>query len=87
MMCGHESNALVNVLIPGDLSYTGLDRWKLVAVDACIAPIVAALQAGGINMRGSCCGHGERSGEILLADGRVLIMQDGGGWDGPTDSI
>ena len=41
-------------------------------IDSCIAPIVAALQMAGINMRGSCCGHGKQPGENMLEDGRTL---------------
>jgi hypothetical protein len=43
-------------------------------IDSCIAPIVAAFQQAGINMRGSCCGHGKAPGHITLADGRELII-------------
>ena len=62
----------VRVWVPADLSHTGEARWKLAKIDSCIAPLVKALQEGGINMRGSCCGHGKGSGEITLQDGRVL---------------
>lgn len=43
------------------------------AIDSCIAPIVDALNRGGIATIGSCCGHG-KSGSILLADGRELLI-------------
>jgi hypothetical protein len=43
-----------------------------VPIDACIAPIVKALQGGGIDMEWSCCGHGKKPGEIKLTDGRIL---------------
>jgi hypothetical protein len=43
-------------------------------IDACIAPLVQALQAGGVNMRGSCCGHGTSEGHVHLEDGRVLLV-------------
>lgn len=43
-------------------------------VDACIAPIIAALNAGGVPTIGSCCGHGKEPGSILLADGRELVV-------------
>lgn len=71
-MC-NETKA-VNVKIPPDLSHTGESYWKDIEIDACIADIVDALQSGGINMRGSCCGHGGW-GEIFLEDGRVLMIQ------------
>lgn len=66
----------VLVKIPADLSCTGFSKFKYVAIDACIAPIIEALQKGAIDMRGSCCGHGRAIGEIHLQDGRVLLIAD-----------
>ena len=66
----------VSVKIPADLSSTGFAKWKYVAIDCCIARIVDALQAYGVDMRGSCCGHNKESGEIHLQDGRVLIIAE-----------
>jgi hypothetical protein len=37
---------------------------------------VNALQLGGLDMRGSCCGHGKTIGDIDLQDGRVLLILD-----------
>lgn len=71
-MCEWGNEICVCVRIPADLSSTGKARWKHIGVDACIAPLVEALQKGGINMRASCCGHGKAPGEILFEDGRVL---------------
>ena len=73
--CGKEP-VLVRVKIPADLSSTGKIKWRECSIDACIAPIVKALQEGGIDMRGSCCGHGEHEGDIHLQDGRTLIILD-----------
>jgi hypothetical protein len=71
-MCA--STVAVWVKIPADLACEGRDKWKECAIDACIAPLVHALQQGGIDMRGSCCGHGKRRGEIHLQDGRLLLV-------------
>lgn len=71
-MCERQSQNVL-VKIPADLSCTGFARFKYVGIDACIAPIVEALQRR-IDMRGSCCGHGKALGEIHLQDGRVLII-------------
>lgn len=60
------------VLVDGSLSHSGEDEWKFKPIDRCIRDVVVALTAGGVRMFGSCCGHGERAGEIALADGRVL---------------
>jgi len=76
-MCKGEYE-IVSVLIPADLSSTGKSHWKKMKIDKCIAPIVKALQMCGINMRGSCCGHGERDGDIHLQDGRILIIKKDG---------
>jgi hypothetical protein len=78
MTCRHcgEPDRIVRVLIPAHLSHTGEPHWKDCKIDSCIAGIVAALQRGGINMTGSCCGHGEGQGEIHLADGRLLRIGD-----------
>ena len=46
-------------------------------IDFCIAPIVAALNAANITTVASCCGHGEQDGNIMLEDGRVLIIKKG----------
>ena len=64
---------MVNVKIPSDLSCDGKEKWKDCKIDFCIADIVESLQKGGIDMRGSCCGHG-KSGSITLQDGRYLII-------------
>lgn len=73
-MCEHGNDVVVMVKIPGDLACDGKERWDEKNVDACIAPIVKALQEGGIDMRGSCCGHGKGLGEIDLQDGRTLVV-------------
>jgi len=43
-------------------------------VDRCIASLVRALNDGGVKTVASCCGHGNRPGNIALADGRELII-------------
>ena len=75
MRCPCRQTVSVRLWIPGDLSSTGAGKWKLCPIDYCIASIVTALQKAGINMRGSCCGHGKRDGEILLQDGRKIIIE------------
>jgi hypothetical protein len=73
-MCDRGNETIVRVKIPADLSCDGNEKWKDVGIDSCIAPIVSALQNAGIDMRGSCCGHGDGIGNIELADGRVLLI-------------
>ena len=43
-------------------------------IDLCIADIVAALNAANIVTVASCCGHGKMPGNIILKDGRELIV-------------
>jgi len=73
-MCQWGITETVRVLIPADLASDGVEKWKAAEIDACIAPLVRALQQGGINMRGSCCGHGKVLGHIDLADGGGLVI-------------
>ncbi|MCE5270784.1 hypothetical protein LLH00_05820 [bacterium] len=47
-----------------------------VEVDACIAPLVRALNEGNIQTVASCCGHGRIPGNIALEDGRELMIVD-----------
>lgn len=82
-MC--DVTTLVKVKIPADLSSTGHEKWREMMIDSCIADLVLALQEGGVDMRGSCCGHETEFGAIGLQDGRVLVITDcsyyrGTGW-------
>ena len=43
-------------------------------IDPCIAPLINALNNGGIRTVASCCGHGRRPGNIALTDGRELVI-------------
>lgn len=77
-MCKWGTYEEVMVTIPADLSSTGKEKRKKVKIDRCIAPIVKALEQGGIKMRGSCCGHSKTDGDIHLQDGRILIIKQNG---------
>ena len=76
-MCEWGDTVKVCVKIPADLSHLGIPYWKAAETDRCIAPLVGALQEGGIDMRASCCGHGKVDGSILLQDGRTLMIKKG----------
>lgn len=52
------------------------DEFKIKPIDRCIAPIVSALVEGGVDTAASCCGHGKGPGNILLHDGRALLVFD-----------
>lgn len=73
-MCERGDTVLVSVVVPALRSHTGEDRPAGREVDRCIAPIVRALNAGGVHTMSSCCGHGVRPGSVLLADGRELLV-------------
>lgn len=56
----------------GDEVKVKLDGQSIAFVDRCIAPIIQALNDGGIKTVASCCGHGHINGTIALGDGRWL---------------
>lgn len=47
-----------------------------IPVDACIADIIQALNNMNIETITSCCSHFKGLGEIVLADGRTLLIKD-----------
>jgi len=73
-MCKWGTDTLVNVKILADQSCSGEEYWKEMKIDSCIAPLVDALQRAGVDMRGSCCGHGKARGRIDLADGQIIWL-------------
>ena len=77
-MCKDGTWTEVWVKIPAELCCDGIEKMKFAKIDSCIAPIVDALQRGGIDMTGSCCGHGRKDGNIALKDGRVLVIKENG---------
>jgi len=74
-MCKHGDDVVLYVPIPAALSHTGQFRWDYKPIDACIAPIVKALNDAGIYTANCCCGHGEGDGEIILHDGRIITIR------------
>lgn len=48
--------------------------FQRVDVDSCIAGFVYALNSLGWPTVASCCGHGKHPGNIVLADGRELLI-------------
>lgn len=70
--CSHCGLAPVLVKLCRPTAQRGLTE---AGVDACIAPLVQALNDGGIQTVASCCGHGRMPGRVILEDGRdVLVM-------------
>lgn len=66
MMCKHGNTIEMELPIVGDF------RFGIADIDLCIAPIIKALNDGGIITKGCCCGHGEVMGYIHLKDKRYL---------------
>lgn len=73
-MCNYGETIELKVLIPANLSCTGVERWSTKPIDSCISDIVQALNNAGIYTASCCCGHGQYDGSILLHDGRELII-------------
>jgi hypothetical protein len=57
----------VQVWINPRMSHSGKGHWKMAQIDACLAPAVRYLQAKGVNMVASCCGHGKAPPRIVIA--------------------
>lgn len=75
-VCEWGTSVILPVVIPASLSHTGEARVEAKPIDACIAPIVAALNAAAVPTAGSCCGHGKTLPMIQLADGRCVVIFD-----------
>lgn len=69
-MCNDHSGVLVE--IPGASSRGHLGKAR--GIDACIAPLVEALNKAGMPTVASCCGHGRRAGNVVLEDGREILI-------------
>ncbi len=90
-LCEYGDTVSVTVWVDPALSCSGIGRWKDAQIDRCIAPIVSSLQRRGVNMLGSCCGHGKGIGSIDLVGGKsltvhsamggALVRQGRGSWD------
>jgi hypothetical protein len=73
-MCEWGTNIKLRVPISAKLNHTEKMRRAIKDIDACIAPIVNALNKAGILTASCCCGHGKEYGHIWLHDNRVLII-------------
>lgn len=45
-------------------------------VDSCIADLAETLENAGIEIKGSCCYHGDDFGVVVLRDKRMLMICD-----------
>jgi hypothetical protein len=73
-VCKHGDTIPLQLTVPAHLSHTGKSFVKTCNVDRCVAPIIKALNDGGVLTDGHCCGHEKMWGSISLVDGRWLIV-------------
>lgn len=73
-MC--EKGDTVTMVLPARPLSDPFGKHLNYAIDRCIAPLIAALNRGGIATSASCCGHGEGTGWIALGDGRALVIAE-----------
>ena len=73
-MCEWGDTVDVAVMVPAHLSYSGVRHLKTAHIDACIAPLVKAMNEIGMETVSCCCGHGKHRPCINLADGRALVI-------------
>ena len=73
-MCEWGDTIHMKITIPAWLSHSGKAYKRKTGIDRCIAPLIKALNDGGITTDASCCGHKRGIGSIILADGRELII-------------
>ncbi len=69
-MCDYSPNREAAMIV----THRKPDGTPSVWCDPCLAPLVRALNDGGLPTVASCCGHGRRPGKIALADGRELFL-------------
>ena len=71
-MCKWGTQVKRMLPVQAAFSRTGKRYVREWPIDACIAPLVDALNDAGIATAASCCGHGKGPGHIVTEDGRVL---------------
>lgn len=69
-MCDQHSNVPVDIPSATPKGHLGTLR----LIDGCIADLVRVLNENGYPTRASCCGHGDSLGNIVLVDGRELLI-------------
>lgn len=71
-MCTWGTDVRMDVPMPARVAHNGVAQIQTWGIDACIAPLVAALNAAGLYTVNCCCGHGKADGLIILWDGREV---------------
>ena len=73
-MCEHGTITLTNVHVDASIAHEGRDIFKPMPIDSCIADMIAKLDANGLRMLATCCGHGTLPALITLADGSSISI-------------
>jgi hypothetical protein len=68
-MCDHQPREAAMVTTHRDQNGT-----PTVWCDPCLEPLIRALNDGGLPTIASCCGHGLLPGNVILKDGRCLLL-------------
>ena len=81
IMCEWGNKVDLTVTVPADLSWNGEEHWATKPVDACLAPLVEAINeiaerfgVPGLRTSNCCCGHGKGPGWIALHNGAEIIV-------------
>lgn len=80
-MCSWGNDKIVRVIRRNNPDVS--DGWHLVAVDACLAELVQAMNNAGIITLGCCCGHGKFPPSIIVSIESVALMTEHGYSYGP----
>lgn len=75
-MCDDKVTLLVPTLSEPNEAGVRVVWWAEAPVDRCISGLVKALNAEVVLTASCCCGHGKGPGEIVMHDGRVLLVLD-----------
>ena len=83
-MCKHDTLIVIGVIRRTNDDIP--DGWHPKHVDSCIADKVQLMNIQGIVTSSCCCGHGERTGEILIRPESIpLLERYGYAWIWPKD--
>lgn len=74
-MCDHKEREAAMTTVAVDAAGK-----PTVWCDPCLAPLVKALNDGGISTVASCCGHGTHVGSVALSDGRWIVVMTAEDW-------
>lgn len=77
-MCEHGDRIMVEVHVDASVAHEGVPVVKAMPIDACIADTVRRLDAMGVRMLSSCCGHGKAPPNLVLATPAIANQDEEG---------